>query len=220
MPSLASASHSVLANCHAITSRDAVLTLCSPRRRVLSSRTFQAPDATEHAGFSRAAVAASSSPCEISAVCVACSPLLMCVPRSSAPCCPCPSHVILQIIFVARLPRALRKIVLARPSPPFNPNAHVGQSALMSYVSCVCVRVCARVLARVFASFCVRVHRTFVSEPSVSAPNMYLYTCMYIYIHVYEFLNQVINPTSLAPLARKCLGAYAYPSRSFFYPQV
>ena len=116
MPSLASASHSVLANCHAITSRDAVLTLCSPRRRVLSSRTFQAPDATEHAGFSRAAVAASSSPCEISAVCVACSPLLMCVPRSSAPCCPSPSHVILQIIFVARLPRALRKIVLARPS--------------------------------------------------------------------------------------------------------
>ena len=27
----------------------------------------------------------------------------------------------------------------------------------------------------------------------------------------------MINPTSLAPLARTCLGAYAYPSRSFFY---
>ena len=30
----------------------------------------------------------------------------------------------------------------------------------------------------------------------------------------------MINPTSLAPLAYTCLGAYAYPSRSFLYPQV
>jgi len=57
-----------------------------------------------------------ASPCEISAVCVACSPLLMCVPRSSAQCCPSPSHVILQIIFVARLPRALRQNFLPCPA--------------------------------------------------------------------------------------------------------
>ena len=37
----------------------------------------------------------------------------------------------------------------------FIPNARVGQSALMSCVSCVCVRVCARVLARVCAILCV-----------------------------------------------------------------
>ena len=49
---------------------------------------------------------------------------------------------------------------------------------------------------------------------------IYVYTCMYIYIHTYIFLNPMINPTSLAPLARTCLGAYAYPSRSLFCPQV
>ena len=41
-----------------------------------------------------------------------------------------------------------------------------------------------------------------------------------MYTHIYIILNQVINPNSLVPLALTCLGAYAYPSRSFFYPQV
>ena len=57
-----------------------------------------------------------ASLCEVFAVCVACSPLLMCMPSSSAPCCPYPPPVIFQGIFLARLPRSLRKIVLARPS--------------------------------------------------------------------------------------------------------
>ena len=164
-----------------------------------------------------------ASPCEISAVCVACSPLLMCVPRSSAPCCPSPPHVILQIIFVARLPRALRKIVLARPSwfllsIPMLMSARVHWCRVCRACVCACVLVFLRVCLLVFAwEYLVLLFQ----NPKYPPP---IYICVYMYVHIYTYiyisLNQVINPTSLVPLARTCLGAYAYPSRSFFYPQV
>jgi len=68
-------------------------------------------------------------------------------------CCVC-DDVCVCVCVRARVRMCSRACVLVF-ARSFIPNARVGQSALMSCVSCVCVRVCARVLARVCASLCV-----------------------------------------------------------------
>jgi len=135
-----------------------------------SSRSFSSTihPADVYAPIQRAALPPSHSCCSPDHLLVSrlCAPSKFALVRQSGPppqpshpfqpgrrCCVC-DDVCVCVCVRARVLMCSRACVLVF-ARSFIPNARVGQSALMSCVSCVCVRVCARVLARVCASLCV-----------------------------------------------------------------